>query len=193
MKFAQDYKYRHIPFCSLCAAHTKFTPVQNNRVVGAVTIDNPNSNIDPTYVATRTETKLVCNTCGSEMFKWSEKESATDEYFKQFYNQEEARKNDTEGSAGGCFISLLLAFLISIPLVSLTEKAFDSPSLELGQFLFFLYICLFGLVFFVIIIQFILVPRHNKKNHKKITTLGKGVNGETVIFYQETGQIEYKR
>jgi hypothetical protein len=186
MKFAQDYKYRNIPFCSQCATHSKFIPVQGNRVVGAVTYDIPNSNIDPTYVATRTETKLVCSTCGSEMFKWVEKSSETGKYFDQFLSQQELQRN-TENVAKGCG-RILCAFLALVVLAFLLQYRIINDKntyVTLGVPII-IYSILYPLS------KLALINRAPVKYQNKIVTVGKGVNGETVSFDQKTGKIEYK-
>lgn len=186
MKFAQDYRYRNIPFCSQCASHTKFIPVHSNRVVGAVTYDNPNSNIDPTYVATRAETKLVCSTCGSEMFKWAEKSSETGKYFDQFLSQQELQRN-TENVAKGCG-RILCAFLALVALAFLLQyRVLNDKNIyvTLGVPII-IYSILYPLC------KLALINRTAAKYQKKIVTVGKGVNGETVLFHQKTGEIEYK-
>lgn len=188
MKFAQKYKYRHIPFCSRCAAHTMFTPVQNNRVVGAMTFDNPNSNIDPTLVATRTESKLVCNTCGSEMFKWENFEDAlwgdSNAYFQSFFSKSEVTIG-SDGGIAGCFLFVIapfLAFFIGVILYmngdSIKEPAIMLASAWIVFFLFYRFTC--G------------SAKRSALSHSKMITVGKGVSGETVLFNQKTGQIEYK-
>lgn len=185
MKFAQDYKYRNIPFCSQCAAHTKFIPVQSNRVVGAVTIDNPNTSIDPAYVATRSEIKLVCNTCGSEMFKWAEKSSGTGKYFEQFFTQQEIQKR-TDNLAKGC-ARILAAFLALVTLAVLLQfNVIPNNNYIIIGGPIIMYFLLFP------ISKMALTIRGVGMCQKRVITVGKGVNGETVLFHQQTGQIEYK-
>jgi hypothetical protein len=190
MKFALDYKYRNIPFCSQCAAHTKFIPLQTNRVVGAVTFDNPNSMIDPTYVSTQTETKLVCSTCGSNMFKWGDFANASwnqsNEYFKQFFSKYEVSSDVSSGPAG-CFlfvvapILMLVIFYLSYASGE-TSFAWQAGSLVVVPwFVFFIYYKISGAL-----------QNSSVKQQINVVTVGKGVSGEAVSFHQATGMINYK-
>jgi hypothetical protein len=214
MKFAQAYKYRHIPFCSQCAAHTKFIPVESNRVVGAVTYDTPNSNIDPTYVATRTETKLVCSTCGSTMFKWAdvdmEQFNKSSNYFKKFYSQSQLKYEigNQSNFPIGCFMLMMIGLLILGCLVGLSIfllLSFWAPSLILNSSFSFTEVTFFFLSFWMIIstpYAWRFAKKENdaqiknsimaQQRQHRVITVGKGVNGETVLFDQKTGKIEYK-
>jgi hypothetical protein len=196
MKFAQEYKYRNIPFCSQCAAHTKFIPVQSNRVVGAVTYDNPNSNIDPTFVATRTETKLVCSTCGSEMFKWADKGSATSGYFQRFLTASEAKEQSRNDGCGCLFLALWPLGCAG----AIISEIFKNGGRDIGRtiyidhddaaFLLSLALLIGSIVIFILLV--VGSGIFDKKKKMKKFIVGKGVNGETVWFDQETGKIEYK-
>ena len=99
MNFARLYKYRNIPFCTQCAAHTTFIPVQNNSIVGATTFNDPNSNINVTQFTSGSEQRLICSICAFDMFRWADVGitiNSKTEYFKKFYSQFEF-----EGQQGG--------------------------------------------------------------------------------------------
>lgn len=203
MKFAQKYKYRLIPFCGRCAAHTNFTPVQNNRVVGAMTFDNPNSNIDPTLVATRTETKLVCNTCGSEMFKWSDKQVVQGNSFNTLLTKKELQQKKLDKIKknkfqGGCIIFVTIPLIIMV--ASLLFSGVANYQFSIWNISGLVLIIIIALLFTIHGIGSIftankLTARDLKivENHNRVINVGKGVNGETVLFHQETGEIEYKQ
>lgn len=204
MKFAQDYKYRHIPFCSRCAAHTKFTPVQSNGIVGAMTFDNPNSNIDPTLVATRSETKLLCNACGSEMFKWSNNQVVQGKSFNRFLTKKELEKEKLEKIKGDKFQSGCVLF-VTIPLLILLVRNLFWVELEKYQLSIWnisgqISIITIAILYTIGCMGSIFTPNKltggdlkRVENHNRVINVGKGVNGETILFHQETGEIEYKQ
>ena len=109
----KDYKYNHIPFCTQCNKHSEFTATTTNQIRGAVTMDNPGG-LDPTFVATKQTTNLICNTCGQKMnylkdfmSSWAD---ATD-YSRQFFTDSQVKKAQEIEEAGwsvGMFRFLIL-------------------------------------------------------------------------------------
>lgn len=118
MKFARYYKYRTIPYCSQCAAHTKFSTIRNSWVDSALKTDKLNAEFFPTSVEAQSGAKFVCNSCGSKMFRWADKTSEVGEYFDQFYDQQEVNQKNIEGARR-------ISFVISLIIIITTNLAFN--------------------------------------------------------------------
>lgn len=162
----------------------------------------------------------VCNTCGSKMFKWvdcvkkwdyTKKSSAENKYFAQFFSQQELDlqlkkrriKNLRKESSGlGCLAGIVLTpfvyagahfFLLKNGLLEWEDSDFNP----------IIFCLLIPITFFItsrlnMVLKiydttkndFFRAEKYVKEHVEKII-LGDGVNGEEVIFHQDTGKIEY--
>lgn len=75
--FLSAYEFGHIPFCECCQEHAQFTAIGLSRPTGAVTFDNPNSSIDLTMIANKSEIKLICTRCGNQMYRFNDRTKTT--------------------------------------------------------------------------------------------------------------------
>ena len=190
MKFARKYKYNDFPFCARCASHTSYAPT------GKIFIDKPG---DPIRGISDDATKgafLICETCGSNMFKWADvidqEWKKSNLYFKQFYSANDLKEMDNSVYLASFLIwgytpLLFLVFALGYFEVLPKSREFGPPDDNIifnttaysGPILFIYFLA-------IRIIRGNAVDRQNKKIYA-----GKGVNGEDVFFDQHSGSIWY--
>lgn len=78
-----------------------------SRNVGALTIDNPNSPVDPTLILSNAEVKFLCSKCGNEMYRFNDKVgtsySDAGPFLKLLFTQAEINQHiSNRQNSGGC-------------------------------------------------------------------------------------------
>jgi hypothetical protein len=191
-KFVEDYKYIHIPFCTQCCKHSEFTATTTNQIRGAITMDNP-AGFDPTFVANKQTTKLICNTCGQQMGYLKDRIAGErDEYTIEFYSDHELQllANPPESSIRDSRqVGIVCLAIGLIPLYFFWGKH------EVGAIIWAVLAGGFGLLC-------LWSADHGfedaiKELEKRATTngrikIGTSPNNETVVFHQKTGEITYE-
>lgn len=93
-------------YCRKCSKHVDFNSLASNQVKGALTIDNPNADIDPSIILSESKIINVCKNCGDvvkEKSEWLEIDKRNSE--QQKFN------NVVAPIFGACFLLLCAALL----------------------------------------------------------------------------------
>lgn len=141
--FLNTYGFIHIPFCECCREHTPFTPIGVSRPMAALTLDNPNSPVDPTLIMSGTESKMICMRCGNEMYRFSDQAKVShhhaSKFLKGLFSRAELQAEQGTMLGGAFLIFIFAAFLMW------------SGYLMAGDSLFFSLLCWLGGLFLVLV------------------------------------------
>jgi hypothetical protein len=197
MKFVDDYKYKHIPFCGTCRKHSGFSVNTTNTIRGAVSFDNPDG-LDPTFVANKSTTNIHCNTCGKIMSRFEDINrsftNATD-YEMQFYSDAEL-EYDKKEEKGCSMFSIVTPFLCSLVFVFVMQEVFLWEGgawlgLSLGGGIAWLVLGLLSRLKSDTVIKCDAEKAKRKSRKSQRLMIGTSPNNETVVFNQRTGEITY--
>ena len=190
MEFARKYKYNDVPFCTRCASHTSYTPAVKTF------IDKRGDPIKGILDDVKKETFLICEKCGSNMFRWSDvihqgwKKSNL--YFKQFYSLDDLKNMD---NSKYLTVFLIWGYLPLLLLVfALGHLGFLPKSREFGppdDNIVFNTVAYAGPILFIYNLVIRFVRGTSEERQKKKIHVGKGVKGEDVYFNQLDGSIWY--
>ena len=105
-------------YCRRCAKDVEFNSVASNQAKGALTLDNPNSSIDPTLILSETKIINVCKICGDIVKQRSEWKRIEKD------NREQQKTNNAVAPIVGIFFALLTILIYSKYLKS-TKQNFE--------------------------------------------------------------------
>ena len=191
MKFVDDYKYSHIPYCETCDKHSEFSVNTTNAIRGAVSFDNPNGP-DPTFVANKSTTKLHCNTCGKLMSRFEDiNRSFTDatDYEMQFYSDSEL-EYDKDVEKGCSWVFIFIPFVCCLVMAGVVAN--EASQWYVGGALVWLVLGLISRTKSDTVKKCDAEKSKRKSRQSERLIIGTSPNNERVIFNQRTGEITYE-
>jgi hypothetical protein len=190
MRFARNYKYNDFPFCARCASHTSYAPA------GKIFIDKRGHPIRGISDDATKKAFLICETCGSNMFKWADvmeqSWKKSNLYFKQFYSRNDLKEMDNSMYLAAFLIFgyaplLFLVFALGHFGVLPKSREFGPPD----DNIVFNTTAYSGPILFIYLLAIRVIRGTAEERQNKNIYVGKGVNGEDVYFDQLNGSIRY--